>query len=59
MKPENTALLLIGYQNDYFASDGILHSVVEESSRITGTLDNTLDLVKRLASTTLEMFSTA
>ncbi|WP_372748715.1 cysteine hydrolase family protein [Litorivivens sp.] len=40
-----TALLLIGFQNDYFAEDGILHAVVEESSRVTGVLDNTLALL--------------
>lgn len=40
-----TALLLIGFQNDYFAEDGILHSVVEESSRVSGVLANTLALL--------------
>lgn len=40
-----TALLLIGFQNDYFAEDGILHSVVEESSRVSGVLENTLALL--------------
>ncbi len=43
---EETALLLIGFQNDYFAKDGILHSVVEESSRVTGVIENTLNLLK-------------
>lgn len=42
-----TALLLIGFQNDYFAKDGILHAVVEESSRVTGVLENTLQLLSR------------
>lgn len=36
MDPKHTAVVLIGYQNDYFAADGILHSVIEESSRVTG-----------------------
>lgn len=27
MDPNSTALILIGYQNDYFADDGILHRV--------------------------------
>lgn len=41
-----TALLLIGFQNDYFAPDGILHAVVEESSRVSGVLQNTLAVLK-------------
>lgn len=42
--PTRTALLLIGFQNDYFANEGILHSVIEESSRVSGVLQNTLTL---------------
>lgn len=40
------ALVLIGFQNDYFAEDGILHGVIEESSRVTGVLGNTLKLLR-------------
>lgn len=58
MKPDKTALILIGYQNDYFSPDGILHSVIEESSRITGILANTLYLVERLLSTPVLLVST-
>ena len=46
MSLEKTALILIGFQNDYFANDGILHSVIEESSRATGSLANTLSLLE-------------
>lgn len=42
---DNTALILIGYQNDYFAKNGILLEAVEESSRITGTLENSVNLL--------------
>lgn len=42
-----TALLLIGFQNDYFSPDGILYQVVEESSRVTGVVDNTLALLDK------------
>ncbi|ASM49414.1 hypothetical protein PESP_a1275 [Pseudoalteromonas espejiana DSM 9414] len=42
-----TALLLIGFQNDYFSSDGILYEVIEESSRVTGVVNNTLSLLER------------
>ncbi len=44
---ESTALILIGFQNDYFDPNGILHSVIEESSRVTGVLQNTIDLLKQ------------
>lgn len=41
----NSALLLIGYQNDYFSPDGVLHEVIEESVRIGGVVDNTVELL--------------
>ncbi|MBT4921581.1 MAG: cysteine hydrolase family protein [Rickettsiales bacterium] len=41
----NTALILIGYQNDYFAKDGILTKVVEEFLSVINTLSNTLGLL--------------
>ncbi|NHN37231.1 cysteine hydrolase [Pseudomaricurvus alcaniphilus] len=41
------ALVLIGFQNDYFSPDGILYNVIEESSRITGVLENTLELLRK------------
>ncbi len=43
----HTALVLIGYQNDYFSADGILHKVIEESSEVTGVLNNTLNLLRK------------
>jgi nicotinamidase-related amidase len=48
MKPEKTAIILIGFQNDYFLEDGILRGVVEESSKVTGVLNNTLHLINAL-----------
>ncbi len=45
-----TALILIGFQNDYFSRDGILHAVVEESSRVSGVLSNTLNLLEQSGS---------
>lgn len=58
MKPETTAVILIGYQNDYFSPDGILYPVVEESSRVTGTLDNTVALLDALAPTPALLIAT-
>ncbi|AWB56580.1 cysteine hydrolase family protein [Colwellia sp. Arc7-D] len=43
---KNTALVLIGYQNDYFSPQGVLHKVIEESSRATGVLENTISLLR-------------
>ncbi|MGH1396614.1 MAG: cysteine hydrolase family protein [Trichormus sp.] len=48
MHPQHTALLLIGFQNDYFAADGILHNVIEESSKATKVIENTVELLKCL-----------
>ncbi|MDO7173675.1 cysteine hydrolase family protein [Mariniflexile sp. AS56] len=41
-----TAIILIGYQNDYFSQDGVLRSVVEESSKVTDIINNTVNLIK-------------
>ncbi len=51
MNPQNTALLLIGFQNDYFSTDGILHSVIDESSKATKAVENTVQLLQRLVQT--------
>ncbi|WP_372859670.1 cysteine hydrolase [Pseudoalteromonas sp.] len=42
----NAALLLIGFQNDYFSKKGILNSLISESSHITGVLENTFKLIE-------------
>lgn len=48
MNINSTALVLIGYQHDYFDEKGILHAVIEESSRATGALQNTVDLLNAI-----------
>ena len=58
MNLNNTALILIGYQNDYFSKDGILHSVIEEATRVHGVLDNTLELLNKLAPTEVPLITT-
>lgn len=47
MNLNKTALILIGYQNDYFANDGILHSVIEESAQVSNALGNTIKLLNQ------------
>ncbi len=51
MNPQNTALLLIGFQNDYFAPSGILHSVIDESAKATKAVENTVQLLQTLVQT--------
>jgi nicotinamidase-related amidase len=58
MDPSKTALILIGYQNDYFAPDGILRGVIEEPNRVTQTLENTIHLIKNIADTDAAIVST-
>ena len=58
MDPQHTALVLIGYQNDYFAADGVLSRVIEEASRVTGTLGNTVDLLEHLSATPVLIVAT-
>ncbi len=53
-----TALILVGYQNDYFASDGILRGVIEEADRTQGILNNTLRLVEALKGTQTTLVQT-
>ena len=47
MDPKQTAVVLIGYQNDYFAPDGVLRSAIEESAHVTDNLANVVDLIER------------
>lgn len=58
MQPHTTALLLIGYQNDYFSPLGVLHQAIEEPARLTGTLRNTLTLMDRLLPTRVLLVTT-
>jgi nicotinamidase-related amidase len=51
MKATETAVVLIGFQNDYFGKDGILRGVIEESAETNQVLKNTLNLLNELSST--------
>lgn len=56
--PDTSALVLIGFQRDYFSPDGILHEVVEESQRVSGTLANTLAFIEAYKDTNMLMVNT-
>ncbi|MFK7927541.1 MAG: cysteine hydrolase family protein [Myxococcota bacterium] len=50
MPDAKTAVLLIGFQNDYFADDGVLRAVVQQNATANGVLKNTLALLDELQS---------
>ncbi|MCA3262573.1 MAG: cysteine hydrolase [Telmatospirillum sp.] len=58
MSLKDTALIMVGYQNDYFAKDGILRGVVEEPGRVDSVLAATVDLLTRLSKTEITIVST-
>ena len=58
MNPAKTALILVGYQNDYFAADGILRGVVEDPQGVDRVLDNTIAFIRALAPTEATIIST-
>ncbi len=58
MNPQNTALLLIGFQNDYFSPEGILHGVIEASAKAVKTVENITYLVQELAKTPVSIIAT-
>lgn len=51
MDYKKTALILIGFQNDYFAASGILQGAIQENENTNGVLDNTLKLLDGLVDT--------
>lgn len=58
MDPRTTALVLVGYQNDYFAKDGILRPVIEVPNSVDEVLANTLALIAAVADTPMTIIST-
>jgi nicotinamidase-related amidase len=58
MNPAKTALILVGYQNDYFAKDGILRGVVEDPTGVDWVLENTLAFIRALEPTEATIIST-
>ncbi len=55
MESHNTALILIGFQNEYFSPQGTLYGLLMGASQV---LANTVDLVERLRSTSLLIVDT-
>lgn len=47
MDPASTALILIGYQNDYFANEGTLADFIEDRERVQDVRSRTIPLVEK------------
>lgn len=58
MQAAETALILIGFQNDYFRSDGILRSAIEDGRTVDDVLARTTALMERLAGSPVTMIAT-
>jgi len=58
MNTHETALILIGYQNDYFSKDGVLRPVIENGERSDTVLRNTVELIDSVKGSDVSMIST-
>jgi nicotinamidase-related amidase len=58
MVPERTAIVLVGFQNDYFHPDGILRSVVEDGGGVDHVRVATLGLLKAVEDSPVAIIST-
>jgi len=58
MTLNKSAFIFIGYQNDYFATDGILRTAIEESSQTNRVLENTTRLIDTLKSSDATLIQT-
>lgn len=56
--PCHTALVLIGYQNDYYSTEGILHKFLEDTPSVRASLRRTVDLLENLAPTEITIIET-
>lgn len=58
MDPASTALVLVGFQNEYFGHQGGLRGEIDDSDAPDQVLAMTLELVERLASTKAALVAT-
>ncbi|MEI6459521.1 MAG: cysteine hydrolase family protein [Pseudomonadota bacterium] len=58
MNPSQTAVILVGYQNDYFAQNGILRGVIEPQSSVDSVLAASLAFLRALAPTAASLIAT-
>ena len=53
----NHALILIGFQNDYFAPDGALRNVMDNCDRNDRVVSRTMSLLRSLMDTSITMLA--
>ena len=58
INPERTAILLIGYQRDYFDAEGKLSAVIEESNQVSGIREHTEIVLNAVKATPMTIVST-
>ncbi|MGA0058167.1 MAG: cysteine hydrolase family protein [Planctomycetota bacterium] len=58
MQAAETALILIGFQNDYFRNDGVLRSAIEDGRSVDEVLERTTALMTRLGDSPVTMIAT-
>lgn len=58
MKKSKKAIILIGYQNDYFSPSGLLVDIIKESVRSQDILKNTLKLIDFALDEAIPLFFT-
>jgi len=58
MNPPTTAIILIGFQDDYFSTDGVLHDLLEDSAGTRAVLGRTVGMLKSLQDSLVTMIST-
>lgn len=58
MNTTDTALILIGFQNDYFSAQGILKDILTGIPKPAEVMHNTLNLLAALRDTPLPIFTT-
>ena len=58
MNSKTTAVILVGYQNDYFAPNGILRGVVEEPNRVDTVLANSLAFIRAISASPVTIIAT-
>ena len=58
MNPSSTAIILIGFQGDYFNINGILHELLEDSAETRAVLGRTVSMLESLRDSPVTMIST-
>ncbi|MCF7970607.1 MAG: cysteine hydrolase family protein [Methylococcaceae bacterium] len=58
MNANTTAIILIGYQNDYFLTDGVLHHALESTDAVQKILQGTVALINKIKDTPILVINT-